>query len=86
MVVHNEYLGWQIEWPQNMEDTLTDLAVQNEDKFDELRDFVHSTYPNIDTFHSDCVTLIEGFADKDEARVFEKELKKKVCAWIKAHT
>lgn len=85
MVVHNEYLGWEIQWPQTMEDTLTTLAVQDEDKFDGLRSFVHDTFPNVDTFHTDCVTFDGGFSDKDEARAFEKELKKKVIAWLNAH-
>ena len=85
MIVHNEYLGWQIEWPQNMEDKLTNLAVNDEEKFDELRDFIHETYPNVDTFHTDCVTFLYGFSSLEEARILEKGMKKRINAWIKAY-
>lgn len=86
MVVHNEYLGWQIEWSQTMQDTLTTLAVNDEDKFDELGDFVHEMYPNVDTFHTDCVTFQYAFYDMDEARTFEREMKKRITHWINAYT
>ena len=85
MVVHNEYLGWQIEWPQTLEDKLTNLAVNDEEKFDELRDFIHETYPNVDTFHTDCVTFLYSFESLEDARTQEKDMKTKINAWLKAH-
>jgi hypothetical protein len=83
MIVQNEYLGWEIQWPQSMEDKLTQLAVTNEDKFLDLREFVHETYPIIDTFHTDCVTFEHGFNSKEEAKAFESELKNTVNTWIR---
>jgi hypothetical protein len=53
MVVHNEYLGWQIEWSQTMQDTLYGLS-QDEDLWDKFREFIQEMYPNVDTFHTDC--------------------------------
>lgn len=85
MVVHNEYLGWQIEWPQTWEDKLTTLVVNDEGKFEELRDFIHETYPNVDTFHTDCVTFLYGFESMEEARIQERGMKTRINAWIKAH-
>ena len=85
MVVHNEYLGWQIEWPQNMQDTLYTVS-QDEALWDKLREFIQEKFPNVDTFHTDCVTFIYGFSSIEEARSFEKDMKKRVCAWITAYT
>ena len=85
MLVHNEYLGWQIEWPQSMEDKLTNLAVNDEEQFDDLREFIHETYPNVDTFHTDCVTFLNGFSSLEEARILEKGMKKRINAWIQAY-
>ena len=85
MIVHNEYLGVQIEWPQSMEDKLTNLAVNDEEQFDDLREFIHETYPNVDTFHTDCVTFLYGFSSLEEARILEKGMKKRINAWIKAY-
>ena len=85
MIVHNEYLGWQIEWPQNMQDTLYSLS-QDEDLWDKFREFVQEMYPNVDTFHTDCVTFQYGFSDMDEARIFEREMKKRINHWINAYT
>jgi hypothetical protein len=85
MIVHNEYLGVQIEWPQNMQDTLYGLS-QNEDLWDKLREFIHEMYPGVDTFHVDCVTFICGFESLDEARLLEKDMKKRIIHWIAAYT
>lgn len=84
MVVHNEYLGWQIEWSQTMQDTLYGLF-QDEDLWGKFREFIQEMYPNVDTFHTDCVTFVCGFSSMDEARIFEKGMKKRICAWITAH-
>lgn len=85
MVVHNEYLGWQIEWPQNMQDTLTSLAVNDKEKFEELRDFVHNKWANVDTFHTDCVTFLWAFDSKEAAREQERDMKKRIYAWLTAY-
>ena len=84
MVVHNEYLGWQIEWPETMQNTLTQVLM-DEDLWDKLREFVHEKFKNVDTFHIDCVTFVRGFDSMEEARRCEKELKQRVCAWINAY-
>ncbi len=85
MIVHNEYLGWQIEWSQNMQDTLCNLAVRDEELWDKLREFVHEKFKNVDTFHTDGVTFLWAFESKDAARECEKEMKKRVCAWVTAY-
>ena len=85
MVVHNEYLGWQIEWPENMQNTL--IKVYEDDVlWDKLREFIQEKYPNVDTFHTDCVTFLYAFSDMAEARIFEREIKKRICHWIEAYT
>lgn len=85
MIVHNEYLGWQIEWPQTFQDTLTRVAVENEELWDNLRDFVHEMFPNVDTFHTDSVTFLWAFNSKEDARSCEKEIKRRVCHWLEAY-
>lgn len=85
MIVHNEYLGWQIEWPQTFQATLEQVH-EDEELWDKLLDFVHEQYPNVDTFHTDCVTFLYAFSDKEEARTFEKGMKKRICHWIEAYT
>jgi hypothetical protein len=84
MVVHNEYVGWQIEWPQNMQDTLCVVA-KDDELWDRLLEFVHEKFLMIDTFHTDCVTFLWAFESKEQAREYEKEIKKRVCAWITAY-
>ena len=66
-----------------MEDKFTQLAVTNEDKFQDLRDFVHETYPTIDTFHTDCVTFEYPFSSKEEAKVFEQDIKRTINSWFR---
>lgn len=85
MIVHNEYLGWQIEWPQNMQDTLYPIS-QNEELWDDLREFIHKRWPNVDTFHTDCVTFLWAFNSKEDAKDQENDMKKRICAWITAYT
>ena len=85
MIVHNEYIGVQIEWSQTMQDTLYDLSVRHENLWDSLRDFVHEKFPGVDTFHTDCVTFICGFESLDEARLLERDMKKRICHWINAY-
>ena len=84
MIIHNEYLGWQIEWPQNMQDTLYSVS-QDEDMWDKLREFVQEKFKNVDTFHTDCVTFLWAFESLEEARRYERDMKKRLCAWITAY-
>jgi hypothetical protein len=85
MVVHNEYIGWQIEWPASFQGTLHQV-LRDEELWDELLEFVHKKYPNVDTFHTDGVTFLYAFSDMAEARIFEREMKKRICHWIEAYT
>jgi hypothetical protein len=85
MIVHNEYLGVQIEWSQTMQDTLYELS-QDEELWDKFRDFIQEKFPGVDTFHTDCVTFICGFDSLEEARALEREMKKRICHWINAYT
>lgn len=85
MVVRNEYIGWQIEWPQRMQFTLSHVA-EDEELWDKLRDFVDEKFPGVDTFHTDCVTFICGFESMEDARLFERDLTRRVCYWINAYT
>ena len=79
-VIHNEYLGWQIEFPIGLQTKLENL---DEDARDELREYIHETFCGIDTFHSDCVTFDSGFESMEGARETDKAIQKAVRTWLK---
>jgi hypothetical protein len=68
-----------------MQDTLYGLS-QDEDLWDKFREFIQEMYPNVDTFHTDCVTFLYAFSDMNEARTFAREMKKRITHWINAYT
>lgn len=85
MVVKNEWDGtWQIEWPETMQHTLMQVT-KDIVLWSDLVDFVHKKFKYVDSFHPDVVTFLWAAENKEDVRECEKEIKKRVCAWITAY-
>lgn len=80
---HNEYIGWELEFPAKLQDQLVAAYQKDEDTFETLRDSMHEKYPIIDTFHTDCVTFQWSFDSKEEAKRVCDEITKDTRAWLK---
>jgi uncharacterized protein YaeQ len=84
MIVRDE-CGYTLVWSETMQNTLT-FVLMDDELWAKLLAFVHEKFPGVDTFHNDCVTFICGFESMDEARLFERDMKKRICHWIEAYT
>ena len=87
MLAHNECLGWEIEWSLTTYKALNNIFNNKKDKWNELVDYIYSTYPNIETFYADSVLIKYecAFKSTTEAMAFEQELEKSVFAWLSAN-